>query len=109
MLSLYFQGPSDPELESPFPVGCKVLEFQERDGQLTLTLSRMITAKNDMDLTIACACLAKTCMELTGANTIQVESHDQEGKVLFTRIFTKDNLLLADNYTLPAETTEKPQ
>ena len=109
MLSLYLQGPSNPELESPFPVGCKVLELHEGDSQLTLVLNPIIAAKNDMDLTIACACLAKTCMAMTGATTIQVESHDQDGKILFTRIFTKDNLLLTDNYTQPAETIEQPQ
>ena len=109
VLALYLQGPSDPELASPFPIGCKVLEFYEDEGCLTLILSRMITSKNDMDLTLACACLAKTCLELTDAETIQVESHNLDGKVLFTRVFTRDNVLLIDDYTQPPEATELPQ
>lgn len=109
LLAMYLQGPLDPELTSPFPVGCQVTEILQEEGQLTLRLSRMITAKTDMELTIACACLAKTCLDLTDADTVHIESRDLDGKVLFTRSFTRDNLVLKDSYTYPAETIEATQ
>ena len=105
LLAMYLQGPLDPELESPFPIGCKVTQIQHENGQLTLALSRMITVKNDMDLTIACACLAMTCLELEDVDTVQIESHGLDGKILFTRTFTRDNLLLEDTH--PIETIEE--
>ena len=105
LLAMYLQGPLDPELESPFPIGCKVTQIHQEDGNLTLAISRMITVKNDMDLTLACACLAKTCLELEGVDTVQIESHGLDGKLLFTRTFTRDNLLLED--AQPIETTEQ--
>jgi len=109
LLAMYLQGPLDPQLISPFPVGCKVTEIRQEDNQLTLRLSRMITVKNDMELTIACACLARTCLDLTDADAVHIESRGLDDKVLFTRSFTRNNMLLDETYTQPAEPTETTQ
>ena len=109
LLTVYFRGPLDPELVSPFPMGCRILELQQKDGLLTLQLNPILAEMSDMEITVACACLAKTCMNLTDADTVQIESRNLEGKLLFTRTFTQDNLFLNDNYTQPVETTETTQ
>lgn len=109
LLTVYFRGPLDPELVSPFPMGCRILEIEQQDGLLRLQLNPILAEKSDMEITIACACLAKTCMELTDADTVQIESRNLEGKLLYARIFTQDNLLLNDNYTPSVEATETTQ
>ena len=106
LLSIYFRGPLDPTLTSPFPMGSRTLSIQLEDNQMTLLLNPIVAEGNDLDITIACACLAMTCMELSDATTVQIESRDLEDKVLFSRTFTEDNLFLNDNDTQPAETTE---
>ena len=109
LLTVYFRGPLDPELVSPFPMGSRILDIQQQDGQLTLQVNPILAEMSDMEITVACACLAKTCLDLTDADTVQIESRNLEGKLLFTRTFTQDNLLLNDNYTPPVETTETTQ
>lgn len=106
LLTIYFRGPLDPELTSPFPLGCRVLETQQENGCLTLLLNPILAENSDLDITIACACLAKTCMDLTDADTVQIESRDLENKLLFSRTFTSDNWFLCDDNTTPVENTE---
>lgn len=109
LLSIYFSGPLDSNLTSPFPMGCRIMETTQDDGKMTILLNPILAGKSDLDITIACACLAKTCMELTGAETVQIESRNLENKVLFSRTFTKDNLFLNDNYTQSPVDTQNTQ
>ena len=109
LLSIYFRGPLNSEFSSPFPMGCRILETAQEDGNMTILLNPILAETTDLEVTIACACLAKTCMELTGADTVQIESRDLDGKVLFSRTFTGENLFLSDDYTQPVESTENTQ
>jgi len=109
LLSVYFRGPLDSGLISPFPIGCRVLEIHQEDNRMTIQLNPVLAEKSDLDVTVACACLAKTCMDLTGAEAVQIESRNSEDKVLFSRTFTMDNLFLNDTYTEPPEDTQNTQ
>lgn len=109
LLAMYLQGPLDPELESPFPAGCKAVDIRLEDRVLTVSLNTVAASLNDMELTIACACLAQTCMGLADADTVHVEACGPDGKALFTRSFTGGSLILEDLYTQPPEATEETQ
>ena len=109
LLSVYFSGPLDSNLSSPFPMGCRILETALEDGKMTILLNPVLAGKSDLDITVACACLAKTCMELTEAEAVQIESRNLEDKVLFSRTFTKDNLFLRDDYSESPEDTQNTQ
>ena len=109
LLTVYFRGPLAPELTSPFPMGCRILEIQQEDGKLTILLNPILAENSELDITIACACLAKTCMELTDVDTVQIESRNLEDKLLFSRTFTQDNLFLNDDYHQNTENTDKIQ
>ena len=109
LLTFYFRGPLTPELTSPFPMGCRVLEVHQDDSQLTITLNPILAEKSEMDITVACACLAMTCLELTDVDTVQIEATNLDEKILFSRTFTEENLFLSDDYTLPVESTENTQ
>ena len=106
LLALYMQGPKETGLQFPFPVGSKILKTHMEDKKLTIIMNAISSRFNEMDVTISCACIAKTCMELVNVAEVTVEAHAPDNRVLFTRTFTKDNLILEDTYTLPPESTE---
>ena len=58
LLAVYMKGPLAPELASPFPAGCTILEIHQENGQLSILLNPILAETRDLDITIACACLA---------------------------------------------------
>ena len=109
LLTVYFRGPLDQGLISPFPLGCRILEMQKAENELTLLLNPILSEKSDLDVTLACACLAKTCLDLADVDTVRIEARNLEDKLLFTRTFTRDNMLLQDDYNQPVNNTENTQ
>ena len=105
LLALYLLGPTSEELDLPFPTGTKLQKIHMENKSLTLTIRTVSTLQNDMELTIACACLAKTSMELVDVDTVTIEFLDSDAHFLFTRTFNANNLVLEDSY-IP---TEQPQ
>ena len=106
LLALYLQGPHDSQLKRPFPVGSKILKTTLEDGTLLIVMNSVSSRFREMDVTISCACIARTCLGLVDANTVTVESHGPDGRILFSRTFTIDNLILEDTQALPAESSE---
>ena len=106
LLSLYMQGPMDGDLLFPFPVGSKVVEIRRDGDKVTIVMNAISSRFNEMDVTVSCACIAKTCMGLVDAAEVTVESYAPDNRVLFSRTFTNDNLILEDTCTLPPESTE---
>ena len=74
ILKLYLAGPLDNTLAPPFPNQTHLLETRLEDGTLTVILSRHFSSLDGTKMTVACACLAKTCLELTKAQQITVVS-----------------------------------
>ncbi len=105
LLKLYLQGPLDSDLKSPFPVASKITDIQQKDRTLTVTMNAVPSRYNDMDLTISCACLARTCMGLVDVDTVTIQAFTTDGKTLFTRSFTHDDLIAEDLYS---QNTEEP-
>jgi hypothetical protein len=106
LITIYLQGPMDPQLRTLFPAGCQVTKIHLEDRQLTVSLNAVLSQLNDMEMTIASACLSKTCMGLADVDTVHIEAHALDGKILFTRSFTADNLLLEDTNPQPTESTQ---
>ena len=71
------------------------------DGQRTITYTTLATDPAQV--------LENAGMELTDADTVQIESWNLEDKLLFSRTFTQDNLFLNDDYPQNAENTEITQ
>lgn len=106
LLTLYMQGPTDSNLQFPFPVGSKILETRLEAGKLTVVMNPISSRFNEMDVTVSCACIAKTCMGLADVTEVTVEAYSPNGSVLFSRTFTDENLILEDTGSLPSEPTE---
>lgn len=96
LLALYQMGPSSDELHSPLPSGVRI-QAVERNGQrINLTLGDQNGVMTDTRFTIASACLAMTCLELTEAKTIVVTCGSRVSSM------NRDNLVFQDTVKTPA-------
>ena len=104
LLALYLRGPQSSPLRSPFPSGCHVESLNFEEGTLHVTLDESLAKLEGMDLTVACACLAKTCLALTDAEAVHIacDSSDSASSVNLT--FRQDSLLLEEWAITAAET-----
>lgn len=95
-LNVYLSGPRTPELKSPFPLGGWILELKQKDSQVNLLLNLNFSFLSPNELTLACACISLTVMELMQVDTvnIQIDGNMQDPTVI---TMTKDNLFFTDN------------
>lgn len=97
LLECYCQGPERPELENPLPQGTGAPSWTLRDGVLTLDFASGFAALSGIELTVAAGCLARTFLELTGAETLVLTAGGAllDGETALT--LTKDTMLLRDD------------
>ncbi len=95
LLGAYLAGPATPECRSPFPLQTKLLSVSQNDGMVILILNEPFAALTGMEWNLACVCLSITCMELTGAEAIQIRAQTASEKKSVT--ITREQLLLIDD------------
>ncbi len=97
LLDAYFSGPEDASMLSPFPRESQVLSWQSSEDALLLTMNEAFCALSGIELSIACACIAKTMLELTDAALVQFQA--EEGLLGGEKAISisLDNLRLYDN------------
>lgn len=70
LLRLYLMGPHDEELISPFPRGLLITDIRQGTGAVILTLTDSLSELSPSGQTLACACLALTCMDMFGQDSV---------------------------------------
>lgn len=93
LLELYFRGPTQDDLISPFPDGTEVISVSQEDGT-ELTLSSTFFSLQGVDLAVACACLARTVCAYTGETAMTLS--DELGRIHME--LTPDSFLIQDEY-----------
>lgn len=97
LLEAYFSGPASDGLELPFPRETAVVGWEMVRNSLHIELSEAFAQLTGIDLTIACACISKTFLELTDATTVRIRA----GGVLMNGsqeiIMSENNLKLIDD------------
>ncbi len=102
VLRLYLLGPTDENLESLYPSSIRLLTVAEENGALTVTLSPAGNQMQEIDFSLAGACLAKTCIGYGGYSSVTIQSGDRE------LTLKNDDLLFRDNSaTLDSSKEEK--
>ena len=96
LLILYLHGPINENFHSPFPKGTTLKHLEETQYALTIQLSNHFSALNGTDLTLACACIARTCFGLTDVESVTITS---DGTLPVSMTLTRDSLLLIDDIT----------
>ena len=94
LLTLYFHGPVSENLKSPFPIGTQLVELAQEEDCLNIRLTSMFSVLEGADLTLACACLARTCFDLTDAQTVSIMAM---GRETVSMTIERDSLLLVDD------------
>ena len=72
LLNLYFNGPTNYSCYSPFPASTTLEELSVTQSKAKLTLSPQFATISGVELTIACACLTRTVIALTGVSSVQI-------------------------------------
>ena len=104
LLALYLQGPSDPDLRSPFPDGTILVDLVQENQSVTITLSSTAAVLEGVDQTIACACLAETCFAISDAQQVHIQSLESASGLSVDTTFTRGNILLPGYEILPKVT-----
>jgi len=101
LLALYSLGPSKEGLESPLPANTQIMPIERTADKIVLSLSEGVRDLSDADFTLAGACLAMTCMELTDVRQITVECGERKITI------REDNVLLYGNNRLAMQEETK--
>lgn len=103
LLEIYLLGPLDHNFRSPFPVGTALKAFSVDNNHASVVLSRHFANYSGIDLSLACACLTMTVMDLTGVEsvTISVDGFQLDGKASIT--MDRSNMILTDTATPATE------
>lgn len=95
LLAMYLRGPQDAALRSPFPAGCRLEKVHAEDSTLYIRLSAEFAAVENMELTLACASLAKTCFSLTAYDHVCIDAAAAGKSIHMT--LDADSLLYSDH------------
>lgn len=74
LLQRYLSGPVSDTCRSPFPVGTYLVQYEMDGTTLSVTLSDHVARLTGMDLTLACACMTRTLLDLTDANAVRIQA-----------------------------------
>lgn len=75
---VYFGGPTDETLISPFPKEIQAQAFSLDNGVLTITLDDSFSKLNGIGYTVASACLTKTMTQIKGVSSVCIETASQK-------------------------------
>ena len=78
LMNLYLKGPVSETLRSPFPVQVTVTRFASTTNTAILELSNEFAQLVGIDLTVACASIARTLFDLTQLDTVQISATDAQ-------------------------------
>ena len=67
----------DEDLEALYPADIRLESASVAGGTVTVTLSPVGNRLTDISFTLAGACLARTCFELSSASTVIIQSGDR--------------------------------
>lgn len=99
LLDIYLDGPITAGFRSPFPSGVYVETITSKDDLVTVSLSKEFAQLTDYTLTLACAGLSMTLMDLTGCETVRVQVTDSQlGGSEYIEM-NHNNLLFLDAYS----------
>ena len=76
LLEKYFRGPTNYDCTSPFPAGITLEEFNMDANKVQILLSPHMSTLSGIQFTIACACLTRTVLEMTGSQSVQIRIQD---------------------------------
>lgn len=94
LLSRYLKGTTDPRFDRTFPRGASLVSFKLDALTAKIVLRDQFSSLSGMDLTIACVCITRTVMEMTGCREVIIRTET-------TKLDGRNSIALsADSYLL---------
>lgn len=99
LISLYLNGPREHNHISPYPAGIYLVQLTMGADRVYVTLSSHLSMLTGSDLMIACACLTRTVLGITGVRSVEISAekgllNDQQYLV-----FTANDFAYLDSYS----------
>ena len=101
LLNAYLKGPSDPAFDNTFPASTKVLSLSVEDGTAYVRLNDSLSLFTGYRLTVACACITLTVLELTDAEAVCITAANEQLDGAASVTMDRASLLLLDLYENP--------
>ena len=96
LLNLYLQGPVSEGFRSPFPSRMTVTRYSSTANTAILELSNEFSQLVGIELTLACASIAKTLFELTQFERVQIYATDAQLESQASITLERDDLYFID-------------
>lgn len=96
LLQQYVNGPVSDGFLNPFPKNVSVLSVEVTNTTVALQLNSRFAQLGETDMTLACACLTETVLEITQRHRLVITSVDAFGNIIYTTSMTRDHILLSD-------------
>lgn len=98
LLDQYLDGPLGEKLVNPFPADASLISVHTVDNTVFITVSDTMAQLSGAPLILACACLGRTGMELSGTNQahIQCKSLLLDGKTSI--IVNEETIFYSDSF-----------
>lgn len=103
LLAEYLKGPKAEAFLRTFPQQTRLISFRANKATAEIALSEHFASLTGMDLTIACACLTMTVIELTGVETVKISAENAMLNNAPQITMDKTCLLLIDSSAAPTE------
>ncbi len=104
LLTAYLAGPDDPLLVSPFPEDVRLVNLTLDGSDLYLVLSDEFAQLTRHALSVACACITRTCLERSDVQTVHICAETLTLDGSSSVIMTAQDMLLLDKSSIPLQT-----
>lgn len=98
LMESYLCGPIDPSFHSPFPNGTSLVSLDIGNTRAFIVVSSQFATLNGHQLTIACACIGKTLLELVDVRSVEIKAQDALLNGMQSIILSENDLFLWDSY-----------
>ena len=99
LMGMYLKGPSSADFHKTFPADTFIVSIHYMDNLAKIVFSFHFAELSGIDLTVACACVTMTMMELTDVESVQISAAGALLDDYQSITMNKDSLLLLDNGT----------
>ena len=104
LMEALLSGPTEEELNSPFPSGVSLRSWGLEEGVLVLNLSEQYGGLTDISLTVADYCIVLTMSQLDGVEAVEINVAGQPVSYRNHQILTREEAVLSQ----PGQGQEAP-
>ena len=95
LMEALLSGPTEEELNSPFPSGVSLRSWGLEEGVLVLNLSEQYGGLTDISLTVADYCIVLTMSQLDGVEAVEINVAGQPVSYRNHQILTREEAVLS--------------